>query len=273
MAAPEDAQGARATWPPIEGDEAQPPQRPARVPKKKYPDPIKTGALVVFQNKDKKHNLGRGKDPRLPPVPGRVLFCGPPGSGKLNSLNNLLVAQVARGIKFKTLTVIHLDAASREYETTGGILGLMPDVYALGDEDKPLPDFSQWTPESGPHLLCIDEVVIGDLPKKEANRLERLFSYASTHKNLSIYLSMQTLTAVPPAIRRAMSWIVLFPGADLAELPSVALRSGIPVEDLRAIFDSGLLSEPHSSLTVDLTAAPDSKFRLRKNLFFPVVRE
>lgn len=217
--------------------------------------------LYVFENPEKQTHR-QSEDPMLPDWPFRMLLVGPPGSGKRSTLLCIL-ANLAK--MPDRVSVFHLDPETEEYDV-------------LDREDSPLQVYG---PEDPPtfedfdraerNLLIVDEVDINALEKKHRSSVERMFGHGSTHRNTAIALCFQSWHKIPPAIRRACTHYILFKSSDKVELAQIALRAGVPKEDLVDIM-TNILRDPHDSLWIDLTKNPEDPLRLRLNLWTPVTR-
>lgn len=225
-------------------------------PKARAPGKAKSHSLLVFSNPEKEAHEA-SDDPLVPDWPFRMLLCGPPNSGKRSTL--LCILSHLEQWPDKT-SVLHLDPETIEYAD------LSPAIY--GPDDPPnFEDFDR----GERNLLIVDEVDINSLKKQAQSDVERLFGHGSTHRNTSIALCFQTFHKIPPAIRRACQHYILFKSCDKSELAQIALRAGVPKEDLLEMMGH-ILKDPHDSLWIDLTKAPDSPLRFRLNLWTPITR-
>ncbi len=221
--------------------------------------------ILVFSNPDKTMNgTPGGKAEWLPNYPFRMLLCGPPGSGKRNTaLNCLMRLDPAPEI----IKVLHIDPETKEYEVLRTLLpkGGEFDYYT---PDEP-PNFSELDGKKR-SLVVIDETPTRAMSKQSLADLDRLLAYGSTHKNTAVVFSYQNLTDIAPGLRRAFNYFVLFPAVDEQVMTLAAHRVGVPVEELRELMT--LCREPHDSITIDATRPPDSIWRYRLNLIFPIFR-
>ena len=129
----------------------------------------------------------------FPLHPFRALFVSMPGGGKRQATLEL----IGRHPKpFDTITVMHLDPNSTEYEILGDAAKM------IGEND--LPDASAFG-RSKRNLLIIDEINISDKKPAYKKSFDRLFNYCSTHCSLSIICQVQDAFTLPVSCRRAMN--------------------------------------------------------------------
>ena len=209
--------------------------------------------LILFHNADKgfhevydPNKLGRW------PHPYRACLLAGLNSGKSNLVLNLVLQQ-----KFEKIYLLHLDVSpddpdgSREYSQI--------DCEILTDVPSPK-DFDKKTK----NLLIVEEYNLKSLPKDQAQKLDRLLGYVSTHRNTSIIMTQQNPMSVPLSLRRMCNYICLWGSTD-----NVASR----VFNERLHMEKGELSNllrthchtPYDFLVICLNGG-DEPF-IRKNLF------
>ena len=203
--------------------------------------------LVVMPNADKDWHEHWFKTRNLlnKPHPFRAIITGPPGSGKTLIIQNM----VSRAQPpFERVIVLHADPEqTREY---AGINAEMMNII-------PAPD--SWDGEQ--KTLCIiDDLEIRQLPKEQKRNLERLFSYVSTHRNVSIIMTSQDAFNIAPNIRRSANIFILFKIRDVDSLMTIARKIGIPKQMMRDLMK--LLKKKHDSLWLDTTAGSPIPFAL-----------
>lgn len=183
------------------------------------------------------------------PHPTRICLMGPPNTGKTTVIKNLILRSQE---PFEDIFVIHCDPEfTKEYDDL--------DCTFLDE----IPSADQWQGEV--KSLCILE----DLPFKEMNKdqkrnLSRLFSFVSTHKNMSVYLSAQDGFDIPPIVRRTANVWIIWRSPDIDSMSTIARRTGLSSKHFKRIFDK-LMTEDKDSLWIDMTNK--SPYRLRKNGF------
>lgn len=224
-----------------------------KMPRKIVPIPNKDkGAWVESWSVPKNRHIG------LFPHPTRIIFTGNTGMGKTTAaLNTFLQVQASRR-PFRDLHIVCCDVNSQEW------VDCEPTTISEELPDLDLFDRKKKT------LLVIDDFDMTKLSKQQQKRLSKLFRYASTHLNLSIYMSYQSTFHIPAIARRCANvWCVWRPTSD-TELKLIADRSGVSSDDMVDIFEN-ICSNFRDFLTIDLTAGTPCK--LRKNLFEPIVEE
>jgi hypothetical protein len=206
--------------------------------------------LLAIRNLDKKDHetWDTAGDLLNFPHPFRGVLLGPPNCGKTTTVKNILMRQES---PFKRFYVIHCDGEyTQEYDDVEGKL--------LKDFPQP----NEW-PGVEKTLVVIDDVELKTLKKHQRMRLDRLFGYVSTHKNISVLLCSQDPFNVPAIVRRCSNLWILWPGRDVDAIQMCARKCG---EDLRQKFT--LCKAPKDSIWIDLT--DNSPLKVRLNGYFQV---
>ena len=241
--------------------------------------------LVVYANPEKKGH-GPSKDPFIPAPPFRMVMVGPPGCGKRSAVMNI-VANLEKPPK--KIVVIHGDPSTIEYQgvtddvrgptgvpTIEEMRGSVPEKEEGKEEDSS--DSEDEDPFAEQHkLVIVDEIPWHSLKRETLGKFERLFNHVSTHANTSVILCFQQLVAIPPGVRRAIDHALLFKHIDLPAADNLAQRVGLSRKALQEIMGAdrsgnpGIVREKHDSLWIDLTAQPEDPWRMRLNLWTPIL--
>jgi replication-associated recombination protein RarA len=176
-----------------------------------------------------------------------MLCFGPPGVGKTNMVLNSIVRA---NPPFRKIYVLHCDENSLDYD--GLETEFLPDIPEPYDSDK----FGRVKT-----LLIIDDREFRFMSKQQLRRLDRLYGYTSTHKNLSIACNAQDMFNLPPCIRRMSNIHVMWKVLDLDLHKIIGRRIGLTKENLDYLFEK--LKTMHDCLVVDMT--PGTPARLRIN--------
>lgn len=218
--------------------------------------------VMVFANPDKKgHKTKSGVAEWLPAWPARMLFTGPPNSGKRNALLNV----VMRMEPPDRIMVLHIDPESKEYRILERLVGKENVTYYTPDDP---PKFEEIEGDDARTMLIVDETPTKSLAKKDQTDIERLCNYGSTHKNCSIFFCFQELTNISPNIRRSFNHFVMQKAADDAMVKAAAHRIGVPPEELMDLLS--MCKKPTDNIWVDATVEPKSRWRYRLNLTRPI---
>ena len=205
--------------------------------------------------------------PGLPPWPSRILFVGPPGSGKRSCVMDAVEHLTHWPDR---IIVAHIDpegGGSLEYSFADEFWGLddLPSFVDLGSPGG----LSEGAPPGEPlrTLIIMDEVNWGGLGKKSLEQVSALFRHGSTHTNTSIWVCAQTFTSIPVAIRQCLSGVVFCgPVADDKVLSHIGTRVGCSISEFREL--QGLLRGPYDTLTALIGKGPESRYYL--NMWTPV---
>jgi len=211
--------------------------------------------IIVFKNKDKdKYTEKWHPHKNLANFirPYRMLILASPSRGKTNVIKNILLHAKP---EFDNIYLMHCDLhGTKEYEEIDYIP--LEEIPEIEEFDR---DFR--------NLLIIDDFSIGLLNKDELHKLQRLFSYVSTHRNLSIIITSQDLFSQQHNARfivRYCNIFLLYKIKNLELLGLISKRLGLKKEDTEAIFKEHITSQ-YDFLTIDDTQ--NSPAPLRKNLF------
>lgn len=163
--------------------------------------------LIIFQNPDKDNyeKIDYNKV-HLLPSPIRMILCSTPSCGKTNMILNIIHAQTK---EYDFIYLLHLDEDTEEYDFFDIIkLNEIPDknFFKKNKNDK--------------KLLIIEEMSFKKLSKDDAQNIDHLFKYVSSHYNLSIIISCQVYYNLPFDIRKKCNYISIWNSSD-----SVLLRS------------------------------------------------
>lgn len=233
--------------------------------------------IIKFQNGDKKdqEKWTANRDKWNFPKSYRAVFVGPPNSGKTNMIMNFIARADPT---FDRIIIIHPDATSKDYE----------DLFNPDDEDDesnpiilkkiPPPDSELWESirkKRKDRILCvIDDIDVKHGLKKskfikdnkehiddQASNLDRLFGYISSHKNVSVIITSQNWTNIPPIVRRVANIWVLWKIQDSLIMKYILTCAGYTKEKQDQLLN--MYKEPHDCFIFDNTI--DSPYKIRFN--------
>lgn len=214
------------------------------------------GKLIHFPNRDKTfHEKWSSNDDLCNfPHPFRLVACGPPNSGKTTVIFNIIAHQQP---DFDKIVVVHGDPLfTKEYEILGGgveLVGEIPKISEVKGTEK--------------CLIIIDDIPLTCMGKEQQVNINRLFGFTSTHKNVSCIVTSQDAFSIPVSVRRSSNIFVLWNSPDLDSISTLARKTGLKAEQLKAIFQK--FTSKHEALWVDLT--DDSPATLRKDCYQIIV--
>lgn len=222
--------------------------------------------IVAFRNGDKPTeetwNERRCRDLGNFPNPSRILLLGPPNVGKSTLVKNLIIHQRPR---FDEVFVIHLDAGvTRDYDDL--------EPTAMMNEVPPLAFWSDLPDkdDAGRRIkrcVVVDDLELTHAHKEREKNLGILFRYASSHKNMTVYMCHQSAMDVPSLIRKMSNVWVIWRPRGRNELAVIENRVGLPTGELSILFDA-VAARPRDSICVDMTL--DSPAPLRLNIWQPI---
>ena len=163
-----------------------------------------------------------GRDLLDIPKSFRCTLSGPPNSGKSTCIKNIILRA---NPPFESILISHFspDDTTEWDDVDGTIIDHIPSPHDI--------------PMEGVKLLIIEDIDVSNLNKTDLGHLNRLYGYASSHKNLSICLTSQNPFDVPTCARRTTSLYIIYRQMDLNCLSQMASRSGLKQSDFLIIFD------------------------------------
>ena len=216
--------------------------------------------IVAFRNGDKPTeeawNERRARDLGNFPNPSRILLLGGPNMGKSTLIKNLIIHQRPR---FDQVFVIHLDAGvTKDYDDLEPT-AMLDDVPLLAFWSN-LPDRD----EEGHRIkrcVVVDDLEMTHAKKEREKNMGILFRYASSHKNMTIYMAHQSFFDIPSLIKKMANVFVVWRPRARNELALIENRVGLPTGELTHLFDE-VATKARDSLTIDCTMDTPAPLRL-----------
>ncbi len=216
--------------------------------------------LIIMKNADKEWHEKNypGRCPIDIVHPFRLLCAGVPNTGKSNVVRNILMRQgMGENNPFEEVIVIHCDSANtKEYSDI--------QCTMLDENSIPAPDEFRGEVKT---LVVLEDLSFEDLKHADKKKIDRLYSYVSTHKNISVICCAQNFTSIPTYVRRCSNFFILWKSPDMISMASVAKKTGLDKGQLTDIFNR-LMPNFHDSLWINLTEGAPHK--LYKNGFQPI---
>lgn len=230
--------------------------------------------LKHLPNADKKthENWSEGRKLIDFPHPYRALITGLPNCGKTTSVLNILVG--AKPV-FDNIFIIHPETFDTNVEEEKERLNaniLIPDCtineyagvkFTAGLTYFPSPTFFD-NIQSKKNLLIIDDIELKNYVKGRpyrSSRINKLFSFTSTHRSLSIIITAQDpYSQLLPCIYRFCNVFVLYKFRDKNQVGVLARNVGMKKDMLDAMFE--LCKSNHDSICIDNTIDSPAPFRL-----------
>lgn len=209
-------------------------------------------SLLKIDCIDKKTHHMDQLDPLMPRFPCRVLIAGRSNSGKGSLVKNMVSLATPA---YDKIYIMHYDEKTEEYDD------LDPDkIFTI--ESIP-DDWHECFNRQDKNALIIDEINFEGMSKANKGKIDRLTNYCCSHLSISLFLIQQNFTSVPPCIRRAMDWYVIYPSVDNE---STRYLSRITGRDIVALKKQHCKTR-YDSICFDMSGdGPE----LRLNLFTPI---
>jgi len=233
---------------------------------------VKGNKLYVEQNADKRANEHWGdknhniNDLLNFPCPSRIMILGSPDSGKTNLVKNLLIHsfqtwdnifllhQECFDINIKPDSTDYFDTEKKQIDEYKGCK-----CFYL----KTIPPSDFWVEFSGKkNCLVIDDIDLKSWATTAVrrDRLNKLFSYVSTHRKLTIISCFQdAANQAPTCIRRYSNVFILFSIRDRDVQWRIARNTGTDTDLMTDMMN--LLKNSHETITIDCTNNSPAKYR------------
>ena len=253
-------------FPPPRTRSGSPYRQETRVPRQATPsaaqDPVETESdlprcMVPFPNKDKGFHESwyRRRDLLDIPHPFRMVLLSKPNGGKTTLILNIILRVSRTTHPFERIVIVHCDpTATREYsDVEHDSLDRIPGADAFEPQQKT--------------LVILEDLNYLDMSSEQRGKLERLFGYVSTHKNVSVILTAQDPFRLLPTVRRCANVFVMWNNHDGDMIQRLARKCGMTSKKLLDLFHEHC-EEPHDCIWLDFTTG--SPAPIRKNGFQPL---
>ena len=210
--------------------------------------------MIAFTNEDKGfHEAWYPRRDLLDiPHPFRMVLLSKPNGGKTTIILNIIARISLTARPFERIVIVHCDpSATREYD----------DVPH--DSLTSVPGANEFDPKQKT-LLILEDLNYLDMSTEQRGKLERVFGYVSTHKNVSVMLTAQDPFRLLPTVRRCSNVFVMWNNHDGDMIQALARKCGVDPSKLLKLFHQHCQG-PHNSIWLDMT--PGTPAPLRKNGF------
>ena len=230
---------------------------------------IKLDSIVNDNNK--KHNE---KWPNIPDHPYRILIIGGSGSGKTNTLLNLINEQ-------RDIDKIYLyakDLSESKYEhlinnrQNAGIQHLN-DSKAFIDCSNTMDDVYENIDNYNPNrkrkvLIVFDDMIADIMTNKNFQSIIKEFFIRCRKINISLVFITQYYFSVPKDVRLNSTHYLIMKINNKRELQNIAINHSADIDDKDFIkIYRECTKETYNFLTIDTTLPSTNTLRFRKNLF------
>ena len=195
-------------------------------------------------------------------IPFRMLIIGSSGAGKTQTLLNIIHNM---GNTFNDIYIITKNKNEPLYEYLEDKLGKHGLSVVEGINNAP--DLDKDIDKEDQTLIIMDDLVL----EKNQRELEGWFTRARKLNCSLIYIS-QSYFAVPPMIRKNLTYLVIKQLANLPDLFRI-LREyslGVDKKQLLKIYEASTQDNKQDFLLVDLDAEPQDRFRKNFNDIYDI---
>ena len=225
----------------------------------------------ITNENNKKHN---GKRSYVPDHPYRILIIGGSGSGKTNTLLNLINEQsdidkiylYARCLdepKYKILIKKREDAGIKHLNDPNAFIecsNTMDDIYKNIDDYNPS--------RKRKILIIFDDMIVSIMDNKKFQAIIKELFIRCRKLNISLVFITQSYFSVPKDVRLNSTHYLIMKTNNRRELQNIAINhsADIDYQDFMKIYRE-CTKEPYNFLTIDTTLPASDPLRFRKNLF------
>jgi len=206
--------------------------------------------IAAIPNKDKAfHEVWYPRRDLLDiPHPFRMVLLSKPNGGKTTLILNVIARVALSPRPFERIIIVHCDPrATHEYD------------YVPHDSLDAIPRSEYFNPQQK-SLIILEDLNYLDMSTEQQGRLERLFGYISTHKNVSVMLTAQDPFRILPTVRRCANVFVLWNNHDGDMVQTLARKCGLAPSQLLRMFRQHC-RDGHDSIWLDFTSHSPAPFR------------
>lgn len=209
--------------------------------------------IIPLGNADKKFHEKwyEGRDLLDIPHPFRMVLASRPNGGKTTVIKNIILRARQGETPFEHIVIVHCDPENtKEYSDLGDGVNMVGEIPSVEEFEGVLKT-----------LVILEDLNYLDMGIQEKGRLERLFGYASTHKNISCMLTAQDPFRIMATVRRCTNIFVIWNNHDQTMIKTLASKLGIDPKKLTTVFQQKC-PHTHDNLWFDFTTSSPAETRL-----------
>ena len=228
----------------------------------------------ITNENNKKHNE---KWPYIPDHPYRIIIIGGSGSGKTNTLLNLIKEQDYHDVIDK-IYLYAKDLSEPKYEyliekrEDAGIKNVSnPNTFieCSNTLDDVYEDIDNCNPKRNKKvLIAFDDMIADIMTNKKFEAIIKELFIRCRKLNISLVFNTQSYFSVPKDVRWNSTHYLIIKTNSKRELQNIAINhsTNIDLQDFMKIYRE-CTKEPFNFLTIDSTLPANDPLRFRRNLF------
>ena len=201
----------------------------------------------------KKNHHADGLNPGIMPhFPSKMFAVGRSGSGKGSTIKNLLLTAVP---PYDAIVLLHYAPESTlEWDDVEPTKKLTIDEFPT--------DPSDLFDRTKKNAIVCDELSFEGMTRANKGKLDRCVNFSCSHFSCTLFMIQQNFFSIPPSIRRAADWLIIWPSVDQNSMDYISRLTGHDMRQLKRLCQT-----KYDSIALDFSGDGPA---VRSNLFTPI---